>query len=64
LCLSFFRKKLYDGFADATVKVLSKEGPAAFYRGFFPMWARFAPQATLQLLIFDNLLSVCGFKPI
>jgi hypothetical protein len=57
-------KKLYDGLADAAVKVLNKEGPTAFYRGFFPMWARFAPQATLQLIIFDNLLSACGFKTI
>ena len=55
-------KKLYDGFADAAGKILTTEGPMAFYRGFFPMWARFAPQATLQLIIFDNLLTLTGFK--
>ena len=40
-------KKLYNGFVDAAVKVLKTEGPGAFYRGFFPIWARFAPTATL-----------------
>jgi hypothetical protein len=57
-------KKLYDGFVDAAGKVLKNEGPGAFYRGFFPMWARFAPQATLQLVIFDNMLTLGGFKSI
>jgi hypothetical protein len=57
-------KKLYNGFLDAATKILRTEGPGAFYRGFFPMWARFAPQATLQLVIFDNLLALGGFKGI
>ena len=55
-------KKLYNGFADAAIKVLKNEGPTAFYRGFFPIWARFAPTATLQLLIFEQLLSASGYK--
>jgi hypothetical protein len=55
-------KKLYTGFVDAAVKIMKNEGPAAFYRGFFPIWARFAPTATLQLLIFEQLLSLSGYK--
>jgi hypothetical protein len=55
-------KKLYNGFVDAAVKIMKNEGPGAFYRGFFPIWARFAPTATLQLLIFEQMLSVAGYK--
>ena len=55
-------KKLYDGFLDCAVKIAKNDGPLAFYRGFFPIWARFAPTATLQLLIFEQLLSVSGYK--
>lgn len=57
-------KKIYNGLMDAAVKVVRSEGPMALYRGFFPMWGRFAPQATLQLVIFDNLLTMCGFSSI
>jgi hypothetical protein len=55
-------KKLYNGFVDAAVKIMKNEGPGAFYRGFFPIWARFAPTATLQLLIFEQMLSMSGYK--
>ena len=55
-------RKLYSGFVDAAVKIMKNEGPAAFYRGFLPIWARFAPTATLQLLIFEQLLSLSGYK--
>ena len=57
-------KKIYNGFIDATTKIYKTEGFISFYRGFFPMWGRFAPQATLQLVIFDNLLEFCGFDSI
>jgi hypothetical protein len=55
-------KKLYNGFLDCVVKIAKNDGPLAFYRGFFPIWARFAPTATLQLLIFEQLLSASGYK--
>lgn len=35
---------VYNGFMDATVKIFRNEGPMAFYRGFLPIWGRFAPQ--------------------
>ena len=57
-------KKIYKGFMDASFSIMKTEGPRGFYRGFLPMWGRFAPQATLQLVIYDNLLTSCGFESI
>jgi hypothetical protein len=54
-------RKIYKGFADAAVQIFKKEGPGAFYRGFFPIWGRFAPQATLQLIIFEQIRLMCGY---
>lgn len=55
-------QKIYNGFTDAAVKIFRNEGPGAFYRGFLPIWGRFAPQATLQLVIFENLLQATGYS--
>ena len=57
-------KKIYNGFTDAAVKIVRNEGVLAFYRGFFPIWARFAPQATLQLIVFEQLLKITGSNAI
>lgn len=57
-------KKIYNGFTDASLKILRKEGPLAFYRGVLPFWMRAAPHTTLQLIIFDNLLNISGLKTI
>ena len=57
-------KKIYNGFFDAGIKLVQKDGPLALYKGFFPIWARFAPTTILQLVIFDNLLNFCGFQTI
>ena len=57
-------RKIYNGFMDAAVKILRNDGPLAFYRGFFPIWGRFAPQATLQLIIFEQILKLTGFDAI
>ena len=44
---------------DAAVKIVRKNGPLSLYRGFFPIWGRFAPQATLQLVtLAENLGAV------
>ena len=56
--------KVYNGFADCFVKTVKKDGPFALYRGFFPIWGRFAPQATLQLVIMDTALNFFGFDTI
>ncbi len=57
-------QKLYSGFADAAVKIFREKGLFAFYRGFLPIWGRFAPQATLQLLIFEKLLNIAGYAAV
>ena len=54
----------YNGLIDCFTKVLKHEGPFAFYRGFLPIWGRFAPQATLQLVVFEKLLKFTGHKSI
>ena len=55
---------MWDRFFDAAKKILQNEGPMAFYRGFFPIWGRFAPQATLQLVIYDILRNAAGLDAI
>lgn len=47
--------KLYNGFIDCASKMLKTEGPLGFYKGFIPIWSRFAPTASLQLIIFEQL---------
>ena len=39
--------KLYSGFIDCFGKILKNEGPLGFYKGFFPIWGRFAPTTCL-----------------
>ena len=56
--------KIYNGFSDCLVKTVQADGVLSLWRGFVPIWARFAPQATLQLLTLEFLLGVCGFKSI
>jgi hypothetical protein len=46
------------------VKTFKSDGPLGFYRGFLPIWGRFAPQATLQLVIFEFMLKQCGYTAI
>ena len=57
-------KKIYNGFLDAGTKLIARDGPLALYKGFIPIWCRFAPTTVLQLVIFDNLLNFCGFNTI
>jgi hypothetical protein len=56
--------KIYNGFSDAFVKTVSKDGVLSLWRGFMPIWARFAPQATIQLLTIEYLYGVFGFQSI
>lgn len=52
--------KLYNGFADCFGKILANEGPTGFYKGFIPIWSRFAPTTCLQLVIFEQLRKMMG----
>lgn len=47
--------KLYTGFADCFTKIISKNGIMGLYTGFIPIWARFAPNTCLQLIIFEQV---------
>ena len=52
--------KLYNGFGDCAKKILQNEGPLGFWKGFIPIWSRFAPTTCLQLIIFEQLRKVVG----
>jgi hypothetical protein len=56
--------KQYSGFMDCLTKTVTKEGPFSLWRGFFPIWARFAPQATGQLIVFEFLRKLAGMDSI
>jgi hypothetical protein len=55
-------KKLYNGFFDCAKKTVQEGGPLALYRGFFVIWGRFAPQATLQLMVFEQMRKIAGME--
>lgn len=57
-------QKLYNGFVDCFVKTVKTDGVLSLWRGFIPIWARFAPQATLQLLTIEQLYGYFGLKSI
>lgn len=57
-------KKIYDGFIDCLVKTVKEGGVTSLWRGFIPIWARFAPTSTIQLLTIETLYSYFGFKSI
>lgn len=44
---------MYSGVADCFTKILANEGPLGFYKGFMPIWGRFAPTTCMQLVIFE-----------
>lgn len=55
-------RKIYNGAVDCVMKILGSEGPMGFYRGFIPIWMRFAPTTCLQLIIFEQLRGMIGMK--
>ena len=56
--------KFYNGFVDCFVKTVQEGGPLSLWRGFVPIWARFAPTATIQLLTIETLYSSLGYAQI
>ena len=54
--------KIYNGFVDCFQKILKTEGPTGFYKGFMPIWGRFAPATCCQLVIFEQLRWMAGMK--
>ena len=47
--------KQFDGLPSCFMHILKTEGPGGFYKGFFPIWSRFAPTTCLQLITFEQL---------
>lgn len=56
--------KLYNGFVDCAKKTIQEGGVLSLWRGFIPIWARFAPQATMQLIGIEMMYNAMGFKGI
>jgi len=52
----------YKNAVDCFTKIVSQEGPTTLWRGFIPIWSRFAPTTTLQLLIFEQIRGLMGMK--
>jgi hypothetical protein len=57
-------KKIYKGFVDCAMTIAKNDGITSFWRGFIPIWARFAPTAIIQLVTIEFLYGVCGLKSI
>ena len=51
------------GFSGFT-KTLKNEGPLGFYKGFMPIWSRFAPTTCLQLVFFEAFRKMSGLSAI
>jgi hypothetical protein len=56
--------KLYNGFGDCAAKLIKEGGVSSLWRGFIPIWARFAPTSTIQLLTIETLYGALGLKSI
>jgi len=54
--------KVYKGFIDCFMQILSKTGVSGLYAGFIPIWARFAPTTCLQLVIFEQVKPIFGVE--
>lgn len=54
--------KIYSNAADCFIKIVKNEGPLVLWRGFIPIWSRFAPTTTLQLVIFEQLRGLMGMQ--
>lgn len=54
--------KIYNGFVDCLLQIIKKDGPMGLYAGFVPIWARFAPTTTLQLVIFEQIKPIFGVE--
>jgi len=54
--------KIYNNAVDCFAKIIRQEGPATLWRGFMPIWMRFAPTTTIQLVIFEQLRGMMGMK--
>jgi hypothetical protein len=54
--------RIYNNAVDCFVKIIKNEGVTTLWRGFIPIWSRFAPTTTIQLVIFEQLRGFMGMK--
>lgn len=54
--------KKYNGMIDCAVKIVGERGVFALWRGFLPLWARVAPNAMIQLILFEQITHALGGK--
>lgn len=54
--------RIYNGFVDCAMKIIAKDGFGGLYAGFIPIWARFAPTTTIQLVIFEQIKPIFGVE--
>jgi len=54
--------KIYNGFVDCLTKIIAKEGVKGLWTGFIPIWGRFAPTTTGQLVIFSQMKVLFDIK--
>jgi solute carrier family 25 protein 34/35 len=50
----------YNNLGDCFVKILMKEGPWGFYKGWGPSFLRIGPHTVLSLMFWDQLRSGYG----
>lgn len=55
-------KQLYSGFISCTISTIKTNGIKGLYFGFIPIWMRFAPSVTLQLLFYENIKKILSNK--
>merc|ERR1719331_1743696 len=48
-------EKKFNSLPSCFMHIIKTEGPGGLYKGFFPIWSRFAPTTCLQLITFEQL---------
>lgn len=52
--------KEYKNSIDCFQKIVKNEGVYVLWRGWLPIWCRFAPTTTIQLVVFEQLRKIIG----
>jgi hypothetical protein len=47
--------KLYSGSLDCIYQIVKEDGIQGLFKGFIPIWARFAPVTCIQLVAYEKL---------
>lgn len=52
--------KKFNSLPSCFAHIIKTEGPGGLYKGFIPIWSRFAPTTCLQLIIYEQLRKASG----